>query len=75
MANLIIFYTVTVGTPIAQRPPRRSPHEVFLHGALRLYSLSQSAKTSRLYHQTFIVALLATHTGAGKGLKVSVVPK
>ncbi len=37
---------VTVGTLISQRPPHRSPYEVFPHGAPRLYSLSQSAMIS-----------------------------
>ena len=35
---MIVFGTDTVGMPVTWHPPRRSPHEVFPHGAPRLHS-------------------------------------
>jgi len=55
---------------MSQRSRQRSLHEVFLHEAPRLYSLSQLTKTSRRYHQTFVSAFFAQHSGVGKELKV-----
>ena len=47
------YFTVTVGTPVTQRPPHRSRRAELPHRALQEYSLRKSDKTENCYMYQF----------------------